>query len=72
MPYTSKKTLSRAICEALGISDARQKATAARRLAAAWKDATLALGNQTPLDRPGRPERPLLRPPREVSRRRVV
>ena len=30
MPYTSKKTLSGAICEVLGISDARQKATAAR------------------------------------------
>ena len=46
MADTTKETFSGAICEALGISDARQKATAARRLAAAWKDATLALGNQ--------------------------
>ena len=52
MPDTSKKTLSGAICGALGISDTRRKATAARHLVAAWKDATLALGNQSPLDRP--------------------
>ena len=38
--------LSGAILEALGISDARQKATATRHLFASWKDATLALGNQ--------------------------
>ena len=37
-----------------------------------WKDAALALGNQPPPDRPGRPERPLLRPPREVPRRRIT
>ena len=30
----------------LGTSDARQKATAARHLIAAWKDTTFALGNQ--------------------------
>ena len=43
---TSKKTLSGAIYEVLGISDARQKATSTRHLVAAWKDATLALGTQ--------------------------
>ena len=53
MPDTSKKTLSGEICEVLGISDARQKATATRHLVAAWKDATLVLGNQSPPDRPG-------------------
>ena len=67
MPDTSKTTLSGAICDVLCISDARQKATATRHLVAAWKDATLALGNQPPPDRPGRPDRPLLRPPREVT-----
>ena len=72
MPDTSKKTLSGAICEVLGISDARQKATATRHLVAMWKDAALALGNQPSPDRPGRPERPLLRPPREVPRRRIT
>ena len=36
------------------------------------KDATLALGNQPPPDRPGRPDRPFLRPPREVPRRRIT
>ena len=72
MPDASKTTLSGAICDVLCISDARQKATATRHLVAAWKDATLALGNQPPPDRPGRPDRPLLRPPREVPRRRIT
>jgi hypothetical protein len=35
------------MCKVLGSSDARQKATVARHLIAAWKDATLALGNQS-------------------------
>ena len=56
----------------LGTSDAWQKAVAARHLIAAWKDATLALGNQPPLDRTGRPDRPLLRPPHEAPRRRIT
>ena len=72
MPDTSKKTISGAICEVLGISDARQKATAMCHLVAAWKDTTLGLGNQPPPDRPSRPDRPLLRPPRKVPRRRVT
>ena len=72
MPDTSKKTLSGAICEVLGISDARQKATAARHLVAAWKEAILALGNQPPPDRPGRPEHPLLPPPCQVRWRRIT
>ena len=72
MPDAPKTTLSGAICDVLCISDARQKATATRRLVAAWKDATLALGNQQPPDRPGRPDRPLLRPTREVPRRRIT
>ncbi|MDC1051133.1 hypothetical protein OAQ76_00225 [bacterium] len=45
MADTSKKTFSSAIYEALGISAARQKATATRHPVAALKDATLALGN---------------------------
>ena len=36
------------------------------------KDATLALSNQPPPDRPGRPDRPFLRPPREVPWRRIT
>ena len=72
MPDASKKPLSGAICDVLCISDARQKAKATRHLVAAWRDATLALGNQPPPDRPGRPDRPLLRPPREVPRRRIT
>ena len=72
MPDTSKKTHSGAICEVLGISDARQKATATRHLIAARKDATLALGNQQPPDRQSRPNRPLLCTPRKVPRRRIT
>ena len=36
------------------------------------KDTALALGNQPPPCRSGRPDRPLLRPPREVPRRRIT
>ena len=64
--------LSGAIFEVLGILNARQKVTATRHLVASWKDATLALGNQPPPDRPGRPDRPLLRPARGVPRRRIT
>ena len=38
----------------------------------AWKDTTLALGNQSPPDRPGSPDHPLLPPPCEVPRRRII
>ena len=72
MPDTSKKTLSGAIFEALGISDARQKATASHHLVAAWKDATVALGNQPPTNPQGCPDRPLLRPTLEVPWRRIT
>jgi uncharacterized ferritin-like protein (DUF455 family) len=51
---------------------ARDKAAAARRLAADWRDGALTLSSgRMPPDRPARPESPPLRPPREVPRRRV-
>jgi uncharacterized ferritin-like protein (DUF455 family) len=72
VPDASKKTLNGAISDVLCISDARQKATATRHLVAVWKDATLVLWNQPPPNRPSRPGRPILRPPREVPRRRIT
>ena len=42
------------------------------KMIGAWKDTTLALGNQPPPDGPGIHDHPLLRPPREVPRRRIT
>jgi len=40
--------------------------------AAAWRAGTLALGSASPPDRPARPARPELRPPRDMPRRRAA
>lgn len=50
--------------------DPAAKATASRELAAAWAKGALPLGNAVPPARPARPSRPLLRPPREMPKRR--
>jgi uncharacterized ferritin-like protein (DUF455 family) len=43
-----------------------------RQLVAQWQDGGFAtIGDATPPSRPGRPDRPQLRPPREVPRRRI-
>jgi len=72
MPDPTRKTLSGAISGIIAIKDARQKAGATRDLVTAWTAKALPLGRQMPPDRPGRPGRPLLRPPREVPRRRIT
>ena len=38
--------------------------------AAAWRAGALGIGKATPPDRPARPDRPVLRPPREMAKRR--
>jgi uncharacterized ferritin-like protein (DUF455 family) len=47
-----------------------EKAVASRRLAETWFAGRLDIGNATPPPRPARPQRPLLRPPKEMPKRR--
>jgi uncharacterized ferritin-like protein (DUF455 family) len=55
----------------LETANARHKATAARTLAADWRSGGLILGDvQIAPDRPARPDRPELLPPRKMPRRR--
>ncbi len=61
--------------EVLRTADAREKTSLSRRHAAAWfaaraTGAPLPIGHASPPDRPARPDRPELLPPREVPRRR--
>lgn len=65
-------TLARAACQVLGTADAAGKAAASRAAAAAWREGRIAvIGRNRPPDRPARPERPVLRPPRDMPRRRA-
>ena len=48
------------------------KALAAQALAAEWRSGGLAVGRATPPDRPARPARPELRPPRDMPKRRAT
>ena len=47
------------------------KVTATRRLAEAWRAGALEVGSAAPPWRPARPPRPLLRPPKEMPKRRA-
>ncbi len=69
------QTLSERAVEVLTTADARAKAALSRRHASDWKAARAAgmplpLGTALPPDRPARPERPALLPPKDVPRRR--
>jgi uncharacterized ferritin-like protein (DUF455 family) len=55
----------------LATADPAAKAAASRTLAAAWSEGGMALGQLVPPSRPARPERPLLRPPKEMAKRRA-
>jgi uncharacterized ferritin-like protein (DUF455 family) len=55
----------------LATADPAAKAAASRALAAAWRESAMALGQAAPPSRPARPERPLLRPPKEMAKRRA-
>ncbi len=67
-------TLAERAVEVLSTADARAKAALSRAHAAAWVEARkgegMAVGRATPPDRPARPDRPELLPPRDVPRRR--
>jgi uncharacterized ferritin-like protein (DUF455 family) len=55
----------------LASADPATKAAASRALSAAWGEGAMALGEAKPPPRPARPERPLLRPPKEMAKRRA-
>lgn len=65
-------TLAAAAVGVLATADAAAKAAASRTAAADWRAGRIAeVGSATPPDRPARPARPQLRPPREVPRRSI-
>lgn len=55
----------------LATADPAAKASASRRLAEIWDAGGLDVGYSLPPLRPARPERPLLRPPKEMPKRRA-
>jgi uncharacterized ferritin-like protein (DUF455 family) len=55
----------------LATADPAAKASASRRLAEVWDAGGLDVGNSVPPRRPTRPERPQLRPPKEMPKRRA-
>jgi uncharacterized ferritin-like protein (DUF455 family) len=55
----------------LASADPATKAAASRTLAAVWSEGAMALGEAKPPPRPARPERPSLRLPKEMAKRRA-
>jgi uncharacterized ferritin-like protein (DUF455 family) len=55
----------------LTTADPATKAAASRALARAWAEGALGIGDAVPPARPARPDRPILRPPREMAKRRA-
>jgi uncharacterized ferritin-like protein (DUF455 family) len=55
----------------LATADPAVKATASQALAEEWREGSLTLGHSVPPPRPARPERPVLRPPKEMAKRRA-
>ena len=71
MPHQS--TLSSAIVVALETANPHEKAHATRDIVAAWRaNHFTELGRTPPPDRPARPAKPTLLPPRGVPRRRIT
>ena len=55
----------------LATADPAAKVAMSRALALAWSEGAIKIGQAVPPSRPARPERPLLRPPREMPKRRA-
>ena len=67
------KTLSELAIGVLRTANPVEKARTAREAASAWRGAPdMMAGSSIPPDRPARPGRPPLRPPRDVPRRRIT
>ena len=64
-------TLAEAACGVLNTPAPREKVARSHRFAAMWRNGTIrAIGNAGPPERPARPEKPALRDPRDMPRRR--
>jgi len=73
MNLAMNSTLSELAVGVLLTPDPAAKASAALVAARTWReDRTMTVGHTAPPDRPARPARPPLRPPREVPRRRIT
>ncbi len=67
------RTATEAAIAVLTTADAREKAATSRSCARLWRAGALPeLGDHAPPDRPARPDRPELRPPREMPKRRSL
>ena len=55
----------------LATADPAVKVTASQALAEEWREGSLTLGHSVPPPRPARPDRPVLRPPKEMAKRRA-
>lgn len=67
---TTSQTLAEGAAAILLTADPAEKAALSRGVAARWRRGGMAIGSATPPERPGRPERPLLLPPKAMPRRR--
>ncbi|WP_193179368.1 ferritin-like domain-containing protein [Nisaea sediminum] len=66
-------TLAEAAVAVLETADPREKAKLGRAAVAAWREGAFqGIGSATAPERPGRPETPALRPPREVPKRKIT
>jgi uncharacterized ferritin-like protein (DUF455 family) len=64
------QTLAQGAVAILAAADPGRKAALSRALAARWRAGDMAIGRASPPLRPARLERPVLRPPRDMPRRR--
>jgi uncharacterized ferritin-like protein (DUF455 family) len=67
----SPATLTAGAAAILATAEPAVKVSASRRLAALWRAGALEIGHALPPPRPARPDRPLLRPPKEMPKRRA-
>jgi uncharacterized ferritin-like protein (DUF455 family) len=70
-PAPSPASLTSGAVAILATAAPAAKASASRRLAEIWNAGRLDVGDSVPPPRPARPERPQLRPPKEMPRRRA-
>jgi len=68
---TGTASLAAGAAAILGTADPAAKAAAGRALAAAWRTGRTTIGRARPRARPVRPDRPVLRPPKAMPKRRA-
>jgi uncharacterized ferritin-like protein (DUF455 family) len=68
---TGTASLAAGAAAILGTADPAAKAAAGRALAAAWRTGRTTIGRARPPARPVRPDRPVMRPPKAMPKRRA-